>query len=435
MTGSTMHSISEEWKNTGEKSVGFDLTEDILFFAAGYPAMVTLLDALHTPGGGYVPPFFLLGGLLLSTLCRRRCRIFGVYLLLELLAAGGITALSLWAGGIAAAVLAGIGMAVAVGVGIHRFWANLSPEELRYDPEAAANYHPYMGQSVPIAGTAVLCVSHLASLFLHRDRGWLCLGCLTVLLAGYAVYSRRRGENALLADGSPGNRAFRRLNRQLNWLLALLIPAGGALFYGIYRAAGLTRLDQAAADWFHRQPHIDATSSAPSAPGAVSSPAMHLPRDLPADSSPLLAAMGSVVKLLAAILGAAAILAALAATGVAVARLLRYRRTASPAVRRSPIPTAPAKTARIRRGFPAFGRIAGAGNRVRIRRLYARMVRRAIRAGIKIAPSDTPAEIAEKLGAQPPVREATALYEKARYDAGDCTRDEVERMKRWVSGR
>lgn len=436
MTGGTMHPIPEEWKNTGEKTIGFDLIEDGILFAAGYPAAVTLLAALHTSEGGWAQPFLLLAGLLLSTVCRRRIRVFGLYLLAELPLAAAIVVLSWQAGGVAAALIGAAGMLTAAGVGIHRFFNGFSKEDVRYDPEKAAAYRPYIGPAVPLGGTLVLFITNLVSLGLHQDRGWLCLSCLTVLLAGYTVYSRRRGEAALLAGGTPGSEAFRRLNRGLNALLAVLIGVGGALLTALYQAMGLAQLDRALVGWFTRPPQAakDAVS-APSVSQAASSRAIRLPQNLPGGHSPALAALGGVIKVLALILSAAGILLCAAALAVAVARLLRTRR-AGPGVRQARTSAVPIRVIRSPRSlFPAFGRITGTGNRIRIRRIYAKMVRKAIRTGIKIAPSDTPAQIAEKLGAQPPVMEATALYEKARYGADDCTREDVARMKHCLAER
>ncbi len=448
MTDRTVHAVPDEWKDTGIKLPGFALAEDALLFLILYPAMVTLLGAVHTANGGLWQPLLLLAGVLATTLFRQRVRSFALFLLLEFGLTGGVTALSFIGGGLTAALIGGLGMAVAAGVGIHRFFTVVSVEDPRYDPETAAAYHPYFGRTLPVFGTLILWLTNLVSLMLHADRGWLCVICLLMMLGGYAAYGRRRGESALVTGGAAGSGAFRRLNRQINWLIGGLIGVGGCVLYALYRAVGLDKVDRSLADWLLTRPSDSASvsqASVSTASRVSSAPQQNPLRNLPASHNAALAALGGVVKVATLLLAAGAIIGLLAMLAVTVMRLLRFHRTEDSRVVRAPVP-AGTETGRTRRGpLAAVRRMVGSGNRVRIRRIYARMVRQAIRAGIKIAPSDTPAEIAEKLGADPAVRQptarqsavrqATALYEKARYAAGDCTRQDVETMKRCAAGR
>ena len=84
----------------------------------------------------------------------------------------------------------------------------------------------------------------------------------------------------------------------------------------------------------------------------------------------------------------------------------------------------------FRRAAGDLALLARGSNRVKIRRMFFAFVRRR-RTAAKIQGSDAPSEIARKVGAEAEEpEEAAALYEQARYAAGECSTAEVVRMQK-----
>lgn len=429
--------ISDEWKDSGSKPIGFDLMEDAILFGFFYPAMRLTLLAFCGRLPADLEPFLLLAGMFASTVNRRRNRLFGLFLLTELAIGTGIALLPrLFGGGIVSLILFSCAATAVLIAAVHRFFTGLNKDDPRYDPETATPI-PYLGLPTLLFGAGLLYVTYLVSLFMNRPQTLPCLLCFLASFALFEIYRHQCGTAAVLqGDGhyrKPDTRRFRHLNRLIAGLIALLILLGGLFSYRLYTVTGLKAADQAIVAMLRRNPDTSDNvrpNFTVSAPAASKATRPKLPQST-GPTQPALVFLGQLLKIVSLILAVVVGVAAVMAAAGLLVNLLRYRRTEAGTQRQS-LFSLQDTTGRVRDRI-AHSRLrtlfTGTSNNGRIRRLYFRFIRRRIRGGLPVAASDTPADILRKLETRPDLRDMTSLYEKARYSRAECTDAEVARMR------
>lgn len=438
MGGQRVIRISNEWKDSGSKPIGFDLMEDAVVFFIFYPAMrLTLLFFCGRLSAG-LEPLLLLAGMFASTISRRRNRRFGIFLLTELAISAGIAALPrLFGGGAASLVLFSCAAAAVLIASVRRFFTGLGKDDPHYDPETTAAT-PYLGISVLFLGAGVLYVTYMVSLFMNRAQALPCLLCFLLSFTVFEIYRHRCGTAAVLqGDGhyrKPDTHRFRQLNRLIAGLTALLILSGGLLCYRFYTVTGMGAVDQAIVALMRRTPDSPSNTVQPgsaSAPsGAPNIDRSQLSR-LKSVDNPALIFLGKLLKAVFLALVIAAGIAVTAAAAVLLVNLLRYRRSEAGTVRQS-VFSLQNTAGRVRERMahsPIRSLFTGTSNNDRVRHLYYRFIRRRMRGGLPVTVSDTPADILQKLESRPDLNDMTSLYEKARYSRAQCTDAEVARMR------
>ncbi|MDR3645578.1 MAG: DUF4129 domain-containing protein [Clostridia bacterium] len=429
------YQLSGEWKSAVDyKPPAFDFAEDFIYFCIFYPAFILINRFFDRSPLLFAEAFLLLAAAFLMTLNRRKSTKVYIYLPVQVAI---VAAMLLVPGTQPVRVTFTVCTAVAAAVSLKKAVDGIRRAEYKKDPSIQVSFRLFLSWGTSVWGCAILYATYMAALG-FKDEGAVitCFFALPAMLAGYEIYIHRSGTYSLVEWKKDKNCSLERV-RSFNRLFSVFIAAMAAivafLTYILIYFTGLDGVDQNILAFLLKDRKI----TTPELWKQLFSP--HGGTDIKRlfGSSPT----GVVPKILLIILTAFFWVLVAAVCAVVVIVLIRLihgilmnlRKGMNGETHLALPPESPAARIRERLRSPARAAfIPGASNAVKIRRLYYRAVKRFRQKGVSIERSDSPPEIGGKIASRmkTDVSDATRVYEKARYSSEECTRKDLDLLRR-----
>ncbi|HEX3027524.1 MAG TPA: DUF4129 domain-containing protein [Clostridia bacterium] len=432
-------SMNNEWKNFADtKPVYFDFMEDMIYFFMFFPALV-FADSFS----GSDPLIFLKilvvpCSMLLMTVNRRLTRKFHWFALIEILIIFGVFLIP--TGQINRITFTASATGAAF-VSFHKVQNILRMKQYRNDPDVAVNFSKFLGYLTLAGGLAAIYFTYMLALSQKKTQTVLCCFVSFVLmLTLYEVYIHIAGTYCLLEWKKSKTGSLIKI-KDFNLLFAvwavILFSLTGLISYVLVYSTGIDRVDSTILSIF-RQNNI----GVPSSSGGNQIDFTKTLNRMALNNKPGYAAMifSKVLNLLliflAAVIGIALLLLITRAL-YSILKKFRINLNEESSTVFSFEEASAEIRQKIKTGIGKTFRLNGNSNRLSIRRLYYRTIKRHQKSGLEVYPSDTPKEIMLKIKQQSglDLDLATNLYEKARYGESDSTKQEMEQMKNLLKSR
>jgi hypothetical protein len=428
--------IPDGFRLSGVKSIFYDFSVDLIWFCIFYPACAMVLDiGMKTPFA-FAAPFILLIGMFLTTLNRKKTKRLLIFVLLLLLIAAAVTAAGPDLGG---RILFGIIIGILSLCSIAKYHSLLkikdaSPDEISQEA-SLSDFHIGIGELC--IGTAVLYLSFLVALGYHKQYiSILCFIAFCCVIMIYWLYGHNADSSALLRDSKSNASSlaeFKHLGRLIIGSAVFVVILLGILSYMIYYLFGLNRIDNsmvgAFGDVFN---HGFSTGNDGFQSGLLPPP----PQDTPQSNSWLAVVITFLIRCLFYVIIASVMLAAVLLSLMLLSMLARtilrtFKMRKGEEVHQS-VFSFKEMAEKIKvsvKSHTLFAEFSGKTNNVKVRKAYHRFVSKQIKSGAQIKKNDAPFDIKQKVKADHDLRDATEIYEKARYSDSECTDEEVTKMK------
>lgn len=428
--------LSSEWKNGIDyKPIVYDLIEDFMYFCMLYPVLILLFSKLDSGNGHYLSGFTTLAAFVLMTIIRRKVKKLYAY-------AGLLTALVILFALIPFPLPVRLSIMtcviVAAMISVKKVVDSVKRAQLKTDPTVLVNNTLFAGYRTLFAGAGVFYLTWMISLALKVDLLALCLTAITVFLACFGIYIHFTGTYSLIGWKKNKNYSFWKI-RNFNWLFlftsAAVVAVISFLSYNIVYFTGLYKIDLSILAALTHLPDNSGKTSAPKNSDTSNGPSIYdeLLKIKHTKPSLLSQIINQVLTVLLWTLLAVVVLIIV----IAVIRIIfNFFKNLRGSINEETktvfsIKEAAADFAEKARKTSILSFFSDSSERMKIRRIYYRLIKKYQTKGVLVSNSDSPSEIGSKVRNKSgrDIHEATLIYEKARYSHDDCSKSDLDRLK------